>query len=391
MTEFLIDDFGLIGSRLPDAWIDPLSQGADWGSPEPIERTVESFLRNDAIVRIDGWAGRVWKLNVAVRGENRAAVADMVARLHLATQRPRTLTLVPEDDWGAPSRWRIHSAKLVPISQDLAKNLGKNYRAYTLEMKIEAWAHSTEEWTVTPTADQITGGAVAFGWKGWVGTLNVPGSAPTEPVLDISIGAVGALIYTAPASVGGVSTSGMFETTPSSRTGPRGTYHLVAAWNATGGAVTAIDWSVAGQTGRTQLNPAGGSNYWRTIATGLALTGPATATLTAVGGGSLSEIHYFLLWMGDPLTGETGAAYSSFTGGAGSGLITLSGPTPDYPLWSYSATNRSVVTFGRHQFSAGGNRLFVAGRNGVDFTIAPTASCYPAWHTEAVPSSRWAS
>lgn len=150
MCEVLIDDFSLLNSSLEDARITPLGtdSGHTIGHAEAVHQVVDSFLRYARVVKTDDWGGRVQTFPIRITGAHRAARADLTARLRLALLRAKKVTIVPCDDWGAPGWWRIESSpKLVPVEDDFAA-LGPNgYDQYTIEVEVEAFTHSVDEYT----------------------------------------------------------------------------------------------------------------------------------------------------------------------------------------------------------------------------------------------------
>lgn len=181
----LIDDFSLLNASLSDAHIEPLGfeSGYDLGNPEAVHRVVEAqFLRNDQIVHTDDWQGRRMVLPVEIKGLHLGALADMDARIHLAMQRPQKVTLIPCDEWGAPSWWRVQWATFDAVTDDFAQVSDDPRHAYTITLGVEAWAHSVDPFTVVgtnaaPPLVLFDATVDTTGWTAENGTLDVvPGS-----------------------------------------------------------------------------------------------------------------------------------------------------------------------------------------------------------------------
>lgn len=221
--------------------------------------------------------------------------------------------------------------------------------------------------------------------------VDVPGSAPTSGDLRVSSIGSGLLLYTAPnlpEIVDGTA---------------EGTYHLIANMSRTADC-DRIDWSVslAGnvvQTGSVNVAslPYDGNNGWVCFANNVYLPpapgGGFSVSVQGWNGAAPVTVTYLKLWMENPLTGYS-ASYTIAEPAPGANDFVFVAPTPARPVPSYLLSgvqdNSKLRAIGNHTLDPGMNRVFLAW---VDMAAPPSVEVtwtgYPAWHTHAVPKSRW--
>ena len=392
MCEILVDSFSLLNAALDDADMGILGSesGLSLGNAEMVHRVVDSLLRNDQIVSTVEGTGRQQTIPVRINGPHSAARADMAARLHKALQNPRKVTLVPCDGWGAEAWWRIQWASMEHVFDDFAARYN-DYQDYRITLGVDAWAKSTETftWTLTPS------GTDAFIWD----DIDLPGSAPFSGDISLTHGDVGCLVYT-PGSI--MADHPAYNPLSATLTDmPEGTYHLIVdVTNYTGGG-NVLNWSVAGQSGQTDLTKlpyyAGGTLTGFVCLANDIYISPYTSTsalsVTAAAG-SVTIEKKALLWVGNPMTGQS-ASYTMAGESAAGSTFTIHAPTPERPVPAQTfggvqASTQLRAVGGEHRTDPGASKILAlwAGAT-APVGAQASGSGNPAFHTEVVPSSRW--
>jgi hypothetical protein len=389
MCEILIDGFSLLNSDLDDADMGILGSdsGLTLGNPEIVHQVVDSLLRNDQIIDTVEGTGRQQTIPIRINGPHSAARADMAAQVHKALQNPRKVSLIPCDGWGAEAWWRIQWASMEYVSDDFAARYN-DYQLYTITLGVSPWALSTETYTATLTPS----GTNPYVW----GDLDIPGSAPFAGDITVAAATVGCLVYT-PGSimVDYPSYNPVFSGTGGLLTlanMPEGTYHLIADVS---GAATSATWSVAGQSGTVDLTgpPYNGGTGFMCLANDIYLSPYSASGNLVVTPSTGTWPKTFLLWVGNPLTGQT-ASYT-MTGLLSGTPFKVVAPTAARPVVAQTVNGVQASTElravgGEHQVNPGATKILAAWK-GTSGPVGASVSVSgnPAYLTDVVPSSRW--
>lgn len=83
----------LCGGEAADGsyWFEVLAEGASWGDPEPVERVVDSLLRDGVLVEKESDGNRVERFQIKVCSTDPVGLSEGVAALHRATGKRTTL------------------------------------------------------------------------------------------------------------------------------------------------------------------------------------------------------------------------------------------------------------------------------------------------------------
>lgn len=164
--------------------IEALGDGADWGNPQAITRTIEAWLTDGSTVVEDGADNRTLTLPVRVIASTSVALAAGEAALHHRCGRPTLLEWTPpwDDESPVTSVFRVWDASLAGVALgqqpgpgDLNERLLTRY--YTLSLTAEPYARSEVQTLVSalesvPTSDddyvfeQVDDCSSTTGWTG---------------------------------------------------------------------------------------------------------------------------------------------------------------------------------------------------------------------------------
>lgn len=219
--------------------------------------------------------------------------------------------------------------------------------------------------------------------------LDIPGSEATAGDITVSPVGGGVLVYTPEAFADYPDYHPRLGTG-----GPEGTYHLVI--DASFGDAAQIDWAVGDQSGSVKVADLDWTDGLVCIANDISLPeGGGTVAVTAPGATTFSLTKSLLLWVGDPLTGETaGYTMTGPPSGSSTDALQIVAPTAKRPVTTWLVGGVYDPDVFRmtceHEIDPGRVRLFVAWAGAtVPATAAVTWSGHPAWHTNAVPPHRW--
>jgi hypothetical protein len=173
---------------------------------------------------------------------------------------------------------------------------------------------------------------------------------------------------------------------------PEGTYHLIADVS---GAATSATWSVAGQSGTVDLTgpPYNGGTGFMCLANDIYLSPYSASGNLVVTPSTGTWPKTFLLWVGNPLTGQT-ASYT-MTGLLSGTPFKVVAPTAARPVVAQTVNGVQASTElravgGEHQVNPGATKILAAWK-GTSGPVGASVSVSgnPAYLTDVVPSSRW--
>lgn len=161
-----------------------LGDDLTWGNPAAIQRKVNSWLQDGAIVELQGYDNRDdMVVPVLVEGVDLDKVALGEAALMAECGRPNTLTWTPPDGVGAPTVFSVVMSSLELDTDDLRENLLE--RVYVLRIQAEPFARSQNMVTVTvvaPTEEQeLVTVDDCSSLTGWAVSYSPPAGSPGQP------------------------------------------------------------------------------------------------------------------------------------------------------------------------------------------------------------------
>lgn len=145
--------------------------GTTWGSPQPVEVQLRSFLQYGAVVVTQGWENRQVVVTVAVVASDTASLADAEAALFAEVGRPNRLTFTPHDGFGYPTEFRVITSRFEQNPDDL-REVKSGERIYTIALTCEPFAYSATATTVPAlaasgsTTVNVDNGSSTTGWTG---------------------------------------------------------------------------------------------------------------------------------------------------------------------------------------------------------------------------------
>lgn len=164
--------------------IEALGDGTDWGNPEPITQTVESWLADGAVIATTGYGNRTLTVGLLITAGTAAGLAAaesaLVAECRKANQSgsQNTLTWSPPDGYGVPCVFDIVAAKLDHAFNDLDEVRSQPQRTYTLTLTALPFARPADQVSetvvihdTTPTTETLVDACTSTtGWTGYPNT-----------------------------------------------------------------------------------------------------------------------------------------------------------------------------------------------------------------------------
>lgn len=248
MTIAELGDLDLINS--PHVRLEALGtdSGTDWGNPQPIETSVESFLQYGSLVTFRGLENRVLMLAVRAVSTDIDALADAEALLAAQLFKPNRFLLQAK---GAqvPTVYRVLTSSFDRVPDDLLEVMA-GHRIYMLRLVCEPLVYSAKE-TVVPALGAPPASVVeatvddCTSTSNWYGSYNGYDAPPAQGTFDGR-----SMVYaTSPSTnqrvnmierrVGGIDTSV--------------TKYLVIDWAWTGGTPVDVGLSVYSSSGASMI------------------------------------------------------------------------------------------------------------------------------------------
>lgn len=193
-----------------------LAQGTSRGNPEPIEVTVESWLRDGAIVVTQGYTNREMLVNVKITGEDQDGLAAGEAALFGEVGKPNLLSWTPNAALAKTAVFVVITSSLKQADDrtgaDVASVEDKPSAVYGLRLVCEAFVRSKDEITVPalPASGSVTtlvdNGSATTGWTATLDGVSVSPVVSSGAVGHVSAALPGTTV-TALTRTGAISTS----------------------------------------------------------------------------------------------------------------------------------------------------------------------------------------
>jgi hypothetical protein len=107
--------------------IETLSEGTDWGNPQPIEVAVRSLLQDGSIAVTEGHDNREVRIRVVITSDDMSDLADGDAALFKELGKPNILTYTPPGTGGVDTVFDVVTSSLEQIPDDLAEVDGEHH------------------------------------------------------------------------------------------------------------------------------------------------------------------------------------------------------------------------------------------------------------------------
>lgn len=174
-----------------DYWFSVMGENFSTGAPEPITRTIETFMLDGAMVIKEGDGNRTMTVFVGIHGPDTQVLTDGEVALTLETGRRNKFIYEPFDGFGPPTLFEVVTSSFGQVPDDL-REVMQCERVYALSIIALPQAFSVEvtrtpalDSSASPTTVVISDGSSATGWTSPNGTvtpsggqLSVPSSAP---------------------------------------------------------------------------------------------------------------------------------------------------------------------------------------------------------------------
>lgn len=192
----LLGDLELMDKYGSPFAVETLSEGTDWGNPQPIEVVIRRLLQGGSIVVHEGDDDREIMIRVTITAPDSAALAAGGNALMAELYRPNTLTYTPADGWSEPTVFDVKASSLAHVMDDLREVRGQ--RTWAVRLVCKPFGRSVD--AVSPTLTPTTIGTARQ--KSYA--FDAVGSARADATLHV--GATGdlggTLIYTRPGAQG---------------------------------------------------------------------------------------------------------------------------------------------------------------------------------------------
>lgn len=174
-----------------------LGDDGSWGSPQPIDVTLQSLLQDGSVVVTQGYDNREVSLRVRLTGSDSAELASLESTLFAEVGKRNTLTYVPPDGWGPASVFEVVTSRLEHTLDDVAEVMSCE-RTYGLTLVCEPFARSADQFTVVgatvsdpaptpPPPTTITDGVSGTNWTVHTAKPTTYGGVAfsTNPILQL--------------------------------------------------------------------------------------------------------------------------------------------------------------------------------------------------------------
>lgn len=174
-----------------DFWFEGIAEGSSWGDPQPIEVTLNSLMRDGAIVSMTGDGNREATFPIRVMATDSASLDAGVQALQAATRKRTTLVWTPEDGYCEPRVWDVETSNLLQPGGISDLEYVRNQQVFTLRLVCQPYRRSAVEVVDDAGTPPSSGGTLLYncesttGWADWY-------SGGLTPVVDSVIFTEGA-------------------------------------------------------------------------------------------------------------------------------------------------------------------------------------------------------